>query len=230
MNAQANNPIPVEQAHTYAHTVNARIVASAVQITGSINSILCRGGVPLWFKTAVEVGAIQESLSGEITLTLPKGDKSFDLRPQKGDWLVKTNAHTYTNGFDVLTDASFKYLYKRIPVAGDWIFTLGGTNGTARIEEVTKVFYADKRTPIAIRTHARLPTSPIRGLWRFAETKEIQAQAHEDSIAYKQFWGEEYYSPTKNTDHVPREDLLKLIDEQAVALDNFRHFIKQLRY
>ena len=160
----------------------------------------------------------------------PKGDTTFDLHLKAGEWLAKTNAHTYTNGFDVLADDSFRYLYKRIPVAGDWIFALGGTKGTALIEQVTKVFYAGKRTPIAIRTHARLPTSPIRGLWRFAETKEIQAQAHEDSIAYKQFWGEDSHCPANNNDQPSREELLKTLATQAVALDNFRHFIQQLRY
>lgn len=241
MNPQAKNPIPVEQEHTYAHTANARLIATAVQITGDINSILLKGGVPPWFKTAVEAGAIQESLSGQITLTLPKGATTFDLCPQAGEWLVKTNAHTDTNGFDVLTDESFRYLYKRIPVAGDWVFALGGTKGTALIEHVTNVAYADKRTPIAIRTHARLPTSPIRGLWRFAETKEIQAQAHEDSIAYKQFWGIEDTAPmgfTQNADGsytsdgsgLSRKELIDVIRAQHIEKQNFHHFIKQLRY
>ena len=229
MNALAKNPIPVEQAHTYAHRMNPRVSATAVKITGDLNTLLSSGGLPTWFKTAVEAGAIQESLTGQITLTLPKGNTTFDLCPQAGEWLVKTNAHTDTNGFDVLTDESFKYLYKRIPVAGDWVFTLGGGNGTALIEHVTSVAFIDRLTPVVIHTHARTKTSPIRLGWRFAETQEIQAQAHKDSVAFKQFWGIPLYQANADKAQWTPDQMVKIIEEQAEEINNLKLFIAGLK-
>lgn len=243
MNALATDPTPQEQAHTYANGVNLKIVATAVQITGSINDMLLNSAVPTWFKTAVDIGAIQESLTGQITLTMPKGDTTFDLCPQAGEWLVRTNIGTATEGFDVLTDATFKYLYKRVPVEGDYIFAHfahGAPKGTPIIEQVTKVMYVDRRTPICIHTAQRIHSSPLRGLWRFAEAKEIQAQAHEASIAYKKFWGEESDAPigfTQNEDgsytsdgsDLSRNELIDIIRTQHKEIQNLKHLLASMK-
>lgn len=229
MNALAKNPIPVEQAHTYAHGMNPRVSATAVKITGDLNTLLSSGGLPSWFITAAEAGLFSEDTQGRLTFNLPKGREVKTLVLRQGSWLVKTNVASDLNGFDVLTDEGFHYLYKRVPVQGDWVFSLGGGNGTALIEHVTSVAFIDRLTPVVIHTHARAKTSPIRLGWRFAETQEIQAQAHKDSVAFKQFWGLPLYRANADKAQWTPDQMVKIIEEQAEEINNLKLFIAGLK-